>query len=48
MDGKAIKVGIVGCGVCGSALRNWIEANNPNAEIRIPQRRLKVPRPLYN
>lgn len=35
MDGKAIKVGIVGCGVCGSALRNWLLANNPNAEVRV-------------
>jgi UDPglucose 6-dehydrogenase len=30
-----INVGIIGCGVVGEALKNWLENNNPNCKIFI-------------
>ena len=30
-----IKVGIIGCGFIGTALKNWLEENNPDVEIRV-------------
>jgi UDPglucose 6-dehydrogenase len=32
---KMIKVGIVGCGFVGGALKAWLEANNKDAEVRV-------------
>ena len=34
MDNK-LTVGIVGCGFVGGALKQWLEAHNPNVEIRV-------------
>ena len=33
--GIMIKVGIIGCGFVGGALKNWLENNNPDCELRI-------------
>lgn len=30
-----IKVGIIGCGFIGTALKNWLEENNANVETRV-------------
>jgi len=30
-----IKVGIIGCGFIGTALKNWLEENNTNVETRV-------------
>ena len=33
MDKKKIKIGIIGCGIIGNALIDWINNNNPNCKI---------------
>ena len=30
-----MKVGIIGCGFIGTALKNWLEENNTEVEIRV-------------
>ena len=30
-----IKVGIIGCGFIGTALKIWLDQNNPQAETRV-------------
>ena len=30
-----MKIGIIGCGFVGSALKDWIEENNQDIELRI-------------
>ena len=30
-----IKIGIIGCGFVGSALKNWLESNNKDCELFI-------------
>lgn len=32
---EMIKVGIIGCGFVGGALKNWLEENNKDCELRI-------------
>ena len=33
--GNNLTVGIVGCGFVGGALKQWLEAHNPNVDIRV-------------
>ena len=33
-----IKVGIIGCGFVGGALKNWLENNNPECKLFIATR----------
>ena len=33
--GEKIKVGIVGCGFVGGALKAWLDANNPNVQVLV-------------
>jgi UDPglucose 6-dehydrogenase len=30
-----MKIGIIGCGFVGGALKNWLKNNNPDCELRI-------------
>lgn len=35
MENRKIKVGIVGCGFVGEALKAWLEENNPDAQVLV-------------
>lgn len=30
-----LKIGIIGCGFIGTALKNWLEENNPDVELKV-------------
>jgi len=34
-ENMKLKIGIIGCGFIGTALKNWLEENNPDVEIKV-------------
>jgi UDPglucose 6-dehydrogenase len=35
MERNKIKVGIIGCGFVGTALKNWLQESNPSVETLV-------------